>query len=114
MNQIRLIGFGIFTLALIVRLTYLWEIRDSLYYSTPVLDAEEYHLLSDRLLQGDWLLSGQAYVHGPLYTYLFGLVKLVAPGFTGIRLLQALLGALSCLLIYLIGQRQRQRRRLRR
>ena len=110
MARSRLIYIGVFVLALVVRLAYVWEIRDALYFASPVLDAEEYDRLSDRLLAGDWMLSGKgAYVHGPLYTYLFGLVKLTAPGPAGIRVLQAILGALSCLLICLIGQRLRDR-----
>ena len=105
-----LIYIGVFGLALAIRLAYVWEIRDTLYFGSPVLDAEEYDRLSDLLLAGDWLLSGQAaYVHGPLYTYLFALVKLFAPGLPGMRVLQAALGALSCLLVCQIGERLRRR-----
>ena len=104
----RLIYSGIFLIALAVRLAYVWGIKDTPYFASPVLDAEEYDRLSDQLLGGDWLLRGDvAYVHGPLYTWLFALVKLAAPGLTGMRIFQAVLGALSCLLICLVGERLR-------
>ena len=106
----RLIYYGIFLIALAVRLGYVWEIRDTLYFASPVLDAEEYDRLSDQLLGGDWLVRSEvAYVHGPLYTWLFALVKLAVPGLTGMRIFQAVLGALTCLLICLVGERLRHR-----
>jgi Flp pilus assembly protein TadD len=98
---------ALFLLALILRLIYLAEIRDTPYFHTLILDAEEYDYLAQTLLAGNRLSapSAQTYVHGPLYPLLWALLKLVGTGHLGMRLLQAVLGALSCALIYTIARR---------
>ena len=48
---------ALFFLALILRLAYLVEIRETLYFRTLILDAEEYYYLAQALLEGDWWLT---------------------------------------------------------
>ncbi len=97
-------ALAIFLLALALRLIHLAEIADTPYFDTLVLDAEEYDHLSDQLLRGDWLLDDMpTYVHGPLYTYVFALVKLLGFHFPAMRFIQAILGALSCVLVWRIA-----------
>ena len=72
---------ALFLLALILRLAYLVEIRDTLYFQTLILDAEEYDYLAQALLEGDWwLATSRIYVHGPLYPALLALLKLSGAG----------------------------------
>ena len=100
----KYITLAIFLLALALRLFYLAEISEMLYAHNLVLDAEEYDRLSDQLLQGNWLLTNEAsYVHGPLYTYIFALVKLCGFHYGGLRILQIILSALSCVLVFRIA-----------
>ena len=97
---------ALFLLALILRLAYLVEIRDTLYFHTLILDAEEYDYLAQALIEGDgWLTTHGTYVHGPLYPVLLALLKLGGAGLVVTRLFQAVLGALSCVLLYAIGRR---------
>ncbi|MXX37025.1 MAG: tetratricopeptide repeat protein [Gemmatimonadetes bacterium] len=97
---------ALFLLALILRLAYLVEIRDTLYFHTLILDAEEYYYLAQALLKGDWwLTTHRTYVHGPLYPALLALLKLGGAGLVATRLFQAVLGALSCVLLYVIARR---------
>ena len=97
---------GVFFLALLLRLLYLAEVADSPYFETLVLDAEEYDYLAGELLDGNWRLDGKdTYVHGPLYPTALALLKLLGLGAMGVRFVQAILGALSCVLIYRIGDR---------
>lgn len=42
---------ALFLLALILRLAYLVEIRDTLYFDTLILDAEEYDYLAQALIE---------------------------------------------------------------
>lgn len=92
--------------ALILRLAYLVEIRDTLYFHTLILDAEEYYYLAQALLKGDWwLTTHRTYVHGPLYPALLALLKLGGAGLVATRLFQAVLGAFSCVLLYAIARR---------
>ena len=97
---------ALFLLALILRLAYLVEIRDTLYFHTLILDAEEYDYLAQALLEGDgWLTTHSTYVHGPLYPALLALLKLSGAGLVATRLFQAVLGAFSCVLLYAIARR---------
>ena len=95
---------ALFLLALILRLAYLVEIRDTLYFHTLILDAWEYDYLAQALLEGDGPTS-RIYVHGPLYPALLALLKLGGAGPMGTRLFQAILGAFSCTLLYAIARR---------
>jgi len=98
---------SIFLLALALRLVYLFEIRDSLYFATLVLDGFEYDRIAARLLGGDWLLHYEGgYVHGLLYPYLLAPLKYFSgPGNFLPRLFQATLGSLSCVLVYRVAAR---------
>ena len=97
---------ALFLLALILRLAYLVEIRDTLYFHTLILDAEEYDYLAQALIEGDgWLATHGTYVHGPLYPALLALLKLGGAELVATRLFQAVLGAFSCVLLYAIARR---------
>ena len=97
---------ALFLLALILRLAYLVEIRDTLYFHTLILDAEEYDYLAQALIEGDWwFATHRTYVHGPLYPALLALLKLGGAGLVATRLFQAVLGAFSCVLLYVIARR---------
>ena len=90
----------VFALALALRLGYLVETRQALYAHTLVLDGYEYDRLAGEILQGAWVPDYRGYVHGLLYPYLLALLKsLPGPDLVTIRLFQAVLGALSCVLI---------------
>ncbi len=92
-------------MALVLRLFYLAEARDSPYADTLVLDAFEYDQLAEQVLAGNWLLDQEdIYVHGPLYPYGMALGKWLGMGSGGVRGFQAVLGALSCVLIGFIGR----------
>ena len=96
---------ALFLSALILRLAYLAEIRDTLYFHTLLLDAEEYYYLAQALLNGDWwLATHRTYVHGPLYPVLLALLKLGGAELGAMRLFQAVLGAFSCVLLYVVAR----------
>ena len=95
---------AIFLAALTLRLLYLAEITDLPYFSTLVLDAFEYDRLAAGLLQGNWLIDRQGgYVHSLLYPYMLGLLKFFGANNLLVRVMQMLLGAFSCVLIYRIA-----------
>ena len=100
------VSLGLFALALAVRLAHAVEIQDSPYLRTLVLDTEEYQLLARGLLEGRWTdaVAG-TYVHGFLYPACWALFDLAGAGHAGLRATQALLGALSCVLLYDVGRR---------
>lgn len=93
--------------ALLIRLVYLYEIGDSLFFEVPLVDAKTYVDGAHELPGTSWLGPPEPFWQPPLYPYLlafvfsvFGEGQLLPP-----RLLQALLGACVCGLVYLVGRR---------
>jgi tetratricopeptide (TPR) repeat protein len=94
----------IFTAAFTLRLIYLFQIDTIPLFEHLAGDARTYYEWGQRIAAGDWLGTGVFY-QAPLYPYFLGILQF----FFGetlwlVRLLQITLGALSCSLIFLIGQ----------
>jgi predicted membrane-bound mannosyltransferase len=94
----------VFLGALLVRLIYLWELRDADVSFILVGDAYLYDRWAREIARGDWLGRAPFY-QAPLYPYfLAALYKLLAPSLVVVRLVQALLGATACVLLALAGR----------
>jgi tetratricopeptide (TPR) repeat protein len=92
-----LIAVGIF--AFLVRCLYLYQIHDAPFYGIRIGDADAYHQWARRIAAGDWLGDGIFY-QAPLYPYLLALIyKIFGDSVTTIRVIQAALGAASCVLL---------------
>ena len=95
----------IFAIAFILRLLYLYQIQSIPLFDHLAGDGRTYDEWAQRIAAGDWLGSGVFY-QAPLYPYFLGLLQF----FFGhnlwlIRFLQIILGSLSCVLIFLVGQK---------
>ncbi|MCO6437818.1 MAG: glycosyltransferase family 39 protein [Phycisphaerae bacterium] len=96
---------GIFLVALGLRLFYVQQMRASPLFDHPVMD-EQYH---DEWAQA--FAEGQTYIEGPyfrapLYPWFLGTIYwLFGHDLFAARVVQALLGSLSCGLLFLIGRR---------
>lgn len=91
-------------LALVVRALYLVQVREAPLFSLLIMDGASYEAWARRIAEGDWL-GAEVFYQAPLYPYLLAVVKLVAgDGLWPIRILQALLGAMSCGLLMLAGR----------
>ena len=102
------ISAGIVLLALALRLLHVWQMSAGPLFADPAVDAATYVEHATRLAAGQWLGWGQGpFWQPPLYPYVLALVKLVFADsfFYAVRILQAVMGALSCLLVYGIGRR---------
>jgi tetratricopeptide (TPR) repeat protein len=92
---------GLFLLALALRLLHLLEARHSPYFGDLYLDAEEYQTLANGLLSGQWgQAAADTYVHGILFPALWALVMFLGGGSMTMRLVQAVLGAATCVLLH--------------
>ena len=83
------------------------EIDDSPLFAHPAVDSLTYTQHAERLAAGNWLGRGDGpFWQPPLYPYLLGVLKTLFPEsfFYVVRLVQALLGALTCVLIYWLGR----------
>jgi len=89
--------------ALVIRLVYLQQIRSIPFFYELVSDAEKYDDWAKAIAGGNWL-GEDVFYQAPLYPYFLALIK-VAFGDDpyATRLVQAVLGALSCGLIGLAG-----------
>lgn len=100
------IGLLIFAGALALRLVYLAEARSDPLFDSPKLlgDAVYYDTRARAVARGEWL-APTPYFLAPLYQYVMGLLyALVGPQLLAVKLLQCVLGAASCALLYASGR----------
>lgn len=90
---------SVFALALVVRGAYLLEIRGVPLVRFPVIDAETYLQWARQIAAGDWLGS-EPFYQAPLYPYFLGVtMRIVGDHPLAIRFVQALIGAISCVVL---------------
>ena len=95
----------IWVVALAVQVLYLSEGGRDPSFFEPVIDAAIYDRLARSIASGELLPDG-AFWQPPLYQYfLGGIYFLFGPHILAAKIIQALIGATSCLLTYLIGKR---------
>lgn len=95
----------IFAVALAVRLVHIWQIKPSPFFDVLLGDAHAYDAWARRLAAGDWI-GTDVFYQAPLYPYFLGVVyTLVGPDLLVVRLIQAVIGSASCVLLALAGER---------
>lgn len=95
---------AIFVFALTLRLTYLFQIESiPLFYNLPG-DPRTYDDWAQRIAAGDWLGQGVFY-QAPLYPYFLALLQAVlGHDLWSIRVVQIVLGATACGLLFWVGR----------
>ena len=102
--------FALFIFAFAVRFIYLQQIKSSPMFDTLIMDSEYHDQWARMILQGEDFSEG-AFFRAPLYAYFLAFVyKIFGAGHFQVRLIQLLLGAVSCVLVYLLGRRVFNRR----
>jgi 4-amino-4-deoxy-L-arabinose transferase-like glycosyltransferase len=95
----------IFAVALAARLIHVWQLKGSPFFDTLLGDANGYDLWAQRLAAGDWIGS-EVFYQAPLYPYFVGVVyALFGRDLLIVRVVQALIGSASCVLLGLAGAR---------
>jgi len=105
-SSARLSGFWlVVAAAFFLRLIYLWQIDAIPLFYYLAGDGRTYDEWGQRIANGDWLGQGVFY-QAPLYPYFLGILQYVfGHNLWLIRFLQIILGAISCGLIFRIGER---------
>ena len=101
-------GGIVFVLALSLRLVHAFQMSASPLFTMPAVDAATYSEQAASLAEGNWLGRGQGpFWQPPLYPYFLGVIKLAFPEsfYYVSRFAQALIGSLTCVLLYLVGRR---------
>jgi len=90
--------------ALTLRLIYVGQLRSSPDFDHPAMDALYHDQWAQAIATGERFVEG-AYFRAPLYPAFLGLIYTVCGhDYLAPRLAQAVLGALSCGLLYLVGR----------
>jgi tetratricopeptide (TPR) repeat protein len=95
-----LIGLGAFVL----RLVYLAELRHTPLFAVIIGDARQYDAWAQQIAGGQWI-GKQGFYQTPLYPYLLAVsFKVFGHHVIVVRVIQAALGAASCVLLGLAGR----------
>lgn len=95
----------VFATALVVRLIHIWQMRPSPFFDVLLGDANGYDQWAQRLAGGDWIGSDVFY-QAPLYPYFLGvLYTMFGRDLLVVRIVQAVLGSASCVLLAMAGAR---------
>ena len=98
-------ALGVFLAALLVRLLHLWQMQATPFATVLMGDAKGYDQWARRLAAGDWI-GTDVFYQAPLYPYFLGAVySLVGADPGAARLVQAVLGSLSAVLLLVAGTR---------
>jgi tetratricopeptide (TPR) repeat protein len=101
---------GIFLLALAVRLVYLWQMRSSIFFDAPMMDAQYHDQWAQAIIAGKDFTGG-VFFRAPLYPYFLALVyRVFGHDYLAARLVQFLIGSFSCVLVYFLAKRIFNRR----
>ncbi|HET9480883.1 MAG TPA: glycosyltransferase family 39 protein [Candidatus Polarisedimenticolia bacterium] len=100
----RAIGWGIFMLALLARAAYLKQLRGSPLWDDLPVDLGYYRDWALRIAAGS-SERAELFEQSPLYAwFLAGVFRLFGDGLTAPRLIQIVVGAATCVLIYRTGR----------
>ncbi len=104
-NEKIVLGIVI-AIGLILRIWHLFEARaNDPFFSLPAVDPKVYHEWAITIAKGNFL-GDEVFFLSPLYPYFLAIIyTITGPGFLVGKLVQMLLGTMSCVLIYFIGKR---------
>jgi len=95
---------AIFLLALGLRIVYVLQLQTYPFFSLPQMDAAFHDEWARAVAAGDSFVRG-AYFRAPLYPWFLGGVYALSDGsILAARLVQAVVGALGCVLAFLLGR----------
>ena len=96
---------AIFAIALGVRLIHVWQIRKAPFFSVLMGDSRAYDEWAQQIARGDWL-GHEVFYQAPLYPYFLGtLYAMAGRSLLMVRICQAIIGSLACVLLGLAGRR---------
>jgi len=95
----------IFVLALALRIIYLLQIKANPHFFSPTMDPLYHDAWAQNIAGGNWIGS-KVFFRAPFYAYFLAIVyKVFGHSYIVPRLIQHLLGSVSCVLIYFLAKR---------
>lgn len=98
------LALAVFAVALAIRLLYLYQTSDAPTFAVPIVDAAAYDQLARELAQTGTLGKG-FFWQSPLYPLFLAAIYAASGSILTAKLLQAVLGATTCALTFLLGER---------
>lgn len=99
-----LLSLAILSVALGIRLVYVFQLRENPLFDAPVMDERYHDEWAVAIAEGRTFMK-EPYFRAPLYPGLLGVVYAIAGhDYLVPRILQAILGSLSCVVLYWIGR----------
>ena len=104
----------LFVFALALRLIYAWELRESPFFDAPVVDAKTFLEQALAIAGGELWGGSEPFWQPPGYIYFLASLCWLFPDsyFVSVRVAQAIIGSLSCLLVVRLADRAFGSRRL--
>ena len=97
-------AWWIFAIALVIRLIHVLELRSAPFFELLMGDAASYNAWAQQIAAGDWV-GKDVFYQAPLYPYFLGLIYTIFnSSLMTVRVCQAIIGALSCVLIANTGK----------
>lgn len=91
--------------ALTARLLHLWFLRDSPFFTTLMGDARGYDTWAQQIAAGDWI-GREVFYQAPLYPYFLAVIyALFGHDLLIVRIVQAIVGSVACVLLGLAAAR---------
>jgi 4-amino-4-deoxy-L-arabinose transferase-like glycosyltransferase len=102
-NKVLLICIGIFVIAIGIRAVYLESIKHNPFFDDPIMDEKYHDEWGEEIANGN--LFGRApFYRAPAYPYFLGLTYAIfGHGYYVSRVIGIIVGALSCVIIFLLG-----------
>jgi Flp pilus assembly protein TadD len=98
------LGGVVAAIAFAARLAYLFEAKACPLFHHLIMDARQYWEWGGRIAGGDWM-GDRIFYQAPLYPYLLGVLRLImGDGVWNVRVVQAVLGALACAMLFFAGR----------
>jgi tetratricopeptide (TPR) repeat protein len=96
---------GIFVLALVLRIIYLLQIKNNPHFFSPTMDPLYHDVWAQNIAGGNWM-GGKVFFRAPFYAYFLAAVyKIFGHSYIIPRVIQHLIGSLSCVLVYFLAKR---------
>ena len=88
-----------------MRLAHVWQIRRAPFFTALMGDSRSYDEWARRIAGGEWI-GRDVFYQAPLYPYFLGVVYAIfGRDLLAVRLIQALIGSASCVLLALACRR---------
>lgn len=101
-----LIFAAIVLAAFCIRLIYILQFQNNPLFAYPMMDPSYNDQWARAFAEGRSFMEGEPYFRAPLYAWFLGFCyKIFGPGYLAPRIVQSLLGAFSCGLVFFVARR---------